>query len=361
MSGQLNDLKSGKFEDAAAGLRPFLKVPENWNEAKECTIEGMEEEVCRLTDCPGCAEIHAKLLKELKHIQESEITERLAGALVQLLEAQRSQNTTDIIVLEEQVKKIRQEIEVIDGWFYGRQNTKTVAWPAESVKHQWGTYGQPLCAICKKHCLDHSTISADLHYILHEPSSEKDCFNGKRDKDRNHKGKDSGGMRLDDFMLLKEVVETKLTRQMVAALWFYTSHSFTAINQALRDSDRQTQHPLSAITTNIQEGIKKLRGLDAKGESAIAEINLWRGFTDMQVSQEFQSKGGLEYAPMSTTTKPEIATGYEIRKGVNRRALLMKLKTSNNLQRGAELTFLSLFPGEAETVRIHHPIFHCSV
>ena len=65
-------------------------------------------------------------------------------------------------------------------------------------------------------------------------------------------------MRLDDFMRLKEAVNTKLTRAMVAALRFYTSHSFTAINQPLRDRDRKTQHLLSAITINIQEGIKKM-------------------------------------------------------------------------------------------------------
>ena len=65
-------------------------------------------------------------------------------------------------------------------------------------------------------------------------------------------------MRLDDFMRLKEAADTKLTRAMVAALHFYTSHSFTAINQPLRDRDRKTQHLLSAITINIQEGIKKM-------------------------------------------------------------------------------------------------------
>ena len=54
-------------------------------------------------------------------------------------------------------------------------------------------------------------------------------------------------MRLDDFMRLKEAVNTKLTRAMVAALRFYTSHSFTAINQPLRDRDRKTQHPLAIM------------------------------------------------------------------------------------------------------------------
>jgi len=157
-------------------------------------------------------------------------------------------------------------------------------------------------------------------------------------------------MRLDDFMKLKQAVETKLTRAHLLALRFYTSNSFTAINLALRDSDREIQHPLAAITMNVQGGIKRLRGLDAEGESASAEISLWRGFTDMQVSEGFKVKGGSEFAPMSTTTDPEVAVGYAIRKGETNGSLLMKLKTSNNMQRGAELTWLSVFPGETETL-----------
>jgi hypothetical protein len=238
----------------------------------------------------------------------------------------------------------------MDGWFYGRKNAKKVPWPSDSVKHQWGTYGQPLCGGCKKYGLDHSTIDSDFHYIQSEASSEKTCFNGVRDRGRNNLGADGGGMRLDDFMKLKQAVETKLTRDHLLALRFYTSHSFTAINLALRDSDRETQHPLAAITMNVQDGIKQLRGLDAKGNSATAEINLWRGFTDMQVSQGFKAKGGSEFAPMSTTTDPEVAVGYAVRKGMTNGSLLMKLKTSNNMQRGAELTWLSVFPGEAETL-----------
>ena len=87
MCGKLNELKSGKFEDAANGLLPFLKVPENWKQDEACSIQGMEEEVRRLTDCPDCAQIHAQLLKELKREAESEITQRLAGVLAQLMDA----------------------------------------------------------------------------------------------------------------------------------------------------------------------------------------------------------------------------------------------------------------------------------
>ena len=351
MGGKLNDLKSGEFEDAAKGLKPFLKVCSDWNEDKECSIQGMEKEVRRLTDCPECAQVQGQILKEIKRETEGKITLRLALALVQLQQARKDPNINgSLCSCKKVVREIRNEIETMDGWFYGRKNAKKVPWPSDSVKHQWGTYGQPLCGGCKKYGLDHSTIDSDFQYIQSEASSEKTCFNGVRDRGRNNLGADGGGMRLDDFMKLKQAVETKLTRDHLLALRFYTSHSFTAINLALRDSDRETQHPLAAITMNVQDGIKQLRGLDAKGKSATAEINLWRGFTDMQVSQEFEANGGSEFAPMSTTTDPEVAVGYAVRKGMTNGSLLMKLKTFNNLQRGAELTWLSVFPGEAETL-----------
>jgi hypothetical protein len=44
------------------------------------------------------------------------------------------------------------------------------------------------------------------------------------------------------------------------------------------------------------------------------------------------------------------AVGYAICKGVKNGALLMRLKTKNSLERGAELTCLSVFPGKAETL-----------
>jgi len=73
-----------------------------------------------------------------------------------------------------------------------------------------------MCNTCKKYCLDHTTISADLNYVLHEESSEKACFNGVRDKDRKRPGGQGEGMRLDDFMKLRQATETNLTRDEVS-------------------------------------------------------------------------------------------------------------------------------------------------
>ena len=72
------------------------------------------------------------------------------------------------------------------------------------------------------------------------------------------------------------------------------------------------------------------------------------GFTDTQVPREFKEAGGTEKAPMSTTTHFNVACGYAVRKGKTNQALIMKITTSNNLQRGADLAFLSSFPEEKD-------------
>ena len=107
-------------------------------------------------------------------------------------------------------------------------------------------------------------------------------------------------------------------------------------------------HPLPALVMCISDGLKALRALDPESDQATSIIEFYRGFTDMQVTEEFRNKGGTEYAPMSTTTDVEVACGYAVRKGKTDGALLMKIVTENNLQRGADLTFLSMYPGEQE-------------
>ena len=220
-----------------------------------------------------------------------------------------------------------------------------------------------------------------MDYILHQGASEKEFFNGIRDRDR------TPGMTLADFMKLGEVQMAGLSVAQLVAMRLYTSHSFPAINLPLR---KQTKpHPLPATVMCISEGLKALRALDAESgtaggeeethprptnfanifhfvwpapkataervekprkESATVVMEFYRGFTDTQVTGEFRSNGGTEFAPMSTTTEVEVACGYAIRKRETGGALLMKIVTENNLQRGADVRFLSMFPGEAETL-----------
>jgi serine/threonine protein kinase len=64
--GSVKDLRTGKFSDAAYGLRPYLKVAGDWNEEAACTLQGMQDEVDVLKDCPDCAQVQADVLQQLK-------------------------------------------------------------------------------------------------------------------------------------------------------------------------------------------------------------------------------------------------------------------------------------------------------
>jgi hypothetical protein len=71
--------------------------------------------------------------------------------------------------------------------------------------------------------------------------------------------------------------------------------------------------------------------------------------SDMKLPDDFSSEGGTELAPMSTTTDVGVAISYALKKQT-RTALLFRFVTRNNLERGADVQWLSMFPGEAETL-----------
>jgi len=483
--GNLEELRTGQFEDAAKGLARLLQVSKSWDEQKECSVEGMQNEIRRLCDCPHCADAQVAALEvipgvttdsmmelarelhvlaDMRQSLEAILTEKTPTSSMRMPHTDKGDDvlarreigaisdsedeTTDefgrqssddvsgatvfvnalnfgqdeVISLNEdetgeagiedgtasqqqqgcvpsqvgggagrpedvkeveqrnmdfqnmkknledqiqlqidKVSALRNEMDEMGIWFYGSskcqavemegegsmrmQHPVEVHWPEESIAHKYIQdlkYGQPLCERCKKLGLDWSTIAADLDYVLNQVSSEKKCFNGIRDKDR-------GLMTLESFMQEKEAKEADLELHELAALRFYTSHSFHAINKGLRDREAGA-HPLPAIVTNITRGIKKLRAVGADGDQAVQKIDLWRGFTDVKIPEQFKKRGGSEYAPMSTTRKADVATGYAVRGGKTKEAVLMKLVTTNQLQRGADLSWLSMFPGEAETL-----------
>ncbi len=349
MVGDLKDLRSGDFADTANGLKDFLKVREDWVPEQDPQCLVFVEEVRRLTDCPQCAKVQADVLKGMASegnahlLKTSEITARLAEALTKLQSARRiGKDKEEETRLVNHVNQTRKEIDEMAGWYYGRKNAPAVAWPESKVKHAWGTYGQPMCDGCKKYGLDHSTVSADLNYCLYEVSSEKECFNGVRDKGR-------AGKNIDYFVELPEAKETGMIKPEAVSLRFYSSHSFGAVTNPLRDEKRETEHPLAAITYAIDQAIRKQLKLGAKNKDAASKtVVLYRGFSDLKISDEFLKHGGTELAPMSTTTDVRVAVDYAIRKTTTGGALLMRIVTKNNLQRGMDLQWISMFPGESE-------------
>jgi hypothetical protein len=334
--GSVKDLRTGKFSDAAFGLRPYLKVAVDWDEAAACTLLGMQHEVDLLKDCPDCAQVQAGVLQQLGRTEAAK-TQKLASALAEL-KLQRRKKTP--VAAADIVNGLRAEISAAEGWHYGMPNY--ISWPEDKVKFGSRTFCQPMCKGCQDYCLDYSSIHANMHYIIHEAAVEKKEWNGIRDRGR-------AGRMLKDFVALKQSVEAKLTEAEVAALRFYTSHSFNALNIPMRDMARQGPHPLPGIMMNIQVGLKKLRALGSDDPSSKQTVVLWRGMSYMQLQPQFNAEGGTELAPMSTTTDVSVAISYAVKKET-RSALLFRFVTRNNLERGADVQWLSMFPGESETL-----------
>ena len=73
-------------------------------------------------------------------------------------------------------------------------------------------------------------------------------------------------------------------------------------------------------------------------------MDLYRGMRDVDIPDEFLDKGGTELAPMSTTSSVSVALRYS----ASEHAVIYRLRTQSSIERGADLTFLSCFPGERE-------------
>ena len=73
---------------------------------------------------------------------------------------------------------------------------------------------------------------------------------------------------------------------------------------------------------------------------------MFRGMKNLQVASEFLERGGTELATMSTTSDLKVAVMYSL----SPKSLLLKIKTTSFMQRGAEISYLSAFPHEAEFV-----------
>lgn len=143
-----------------------------------------------------------------------------------------------------------------------------------------------------------------LHYILNEGSSEKTYSNGIRDRGRPE------GTFLSYFLDHENAVVAQLEPAEVVALRFYTTAAFKFMNAPLRDRDRREKGlpcPLPVTTAFAEEGIKKLRKLNATRKvREEGPLTLWRGMRSLKASDDFLEQGGTELAFMSTTTNLEV-------------------------------------------------------
>ena len=137
----------------------------------------------------------------------------------------------------------------------------------------------------------------------------------------------------------------KLEPAHVAALRIYTMAAFKIVNGPLRHPWGDRSHPFPVTVSFLADAIKKLRAVAANSANAQLKLDLWRGMTDLAVSDEFMSKGGTELAPMSSTATLRVAIQYS---SVSESPLLFKLRTGSFMDRGASVNFLSAFPAEDE-------------
>jgi hypothetical protein len=152
------------------------------------------------------------------------------------------------------------------------------------------------------------------------------------------------GKTLSDFVNDPAAQTANLEVAHVFALRIYTTACFRTINTPLRDT-RPTRppHGLPITVSFIKEAIGKLRAVEASaGDQGV--LDLWRGMKNLRALDDFMAYGGTELAPMSCTTDLSVAVQYSL----SATSLMLKVHTKTFMQRGADLGFLSAFPGESE-------------
>ena len=175
-----------------------------------------------------------------------------------------------------------------------------------------------------------------LYYIRFEPASQKEYLNGVRDKGHE-------GMRLADFQTHKMATDAVLSEAELVAMRLYTTSAYKFMNNPLRDEERYTKKVacyLPVTTFFATSGIKKMRAVQV----ATGETILWRGMRDLGVAANFLDEGGTELAFMSTTKNLSVAVQYCLSKN----SLLFKIVSTNFMTMGADVSWLSAFPGEEE-------------
>ena len=202
-----------------------------------------------------------------------------------------------------------------------------------------------------------------LQYVLHERAGSsptlfpnaphpRDCdgVTGRVRDDRVDPATGEG-MRLCDFAALPDARLAGLSEAEVLALRLYSTAAYKTINVPLRDRARTAEHPLPVTVYLLHGALRKLRAVRAApskdapaAAAAMGGMVTYRGMRNMEVPATFLAEGGTEYAPMSTTTDLNVAVRYAL----SRRSVLFCIKAPSFMQTGADLSFVSAFPAEAE-------------
>ena len=156
------------------------------------------------------------------------------------------------------------------------------------------------------------------------------------------------GMRLADFHAHEVSRLCQLTLEEVFVLRFYSTAGFRSINNPLRDQGRHRRgeaHGLAVLVFILSSAIKKLRAWAGTGDNKLKSQNLFRGMSNRKVFETFMQDGGTELAPMSTTSELWVALKYS--QG-GETATILWLRSSNFMDRGVDLSWISAYPHEQE-------------
>lgn len=152
---------------------------------------------------------------------------------------------------------------------------------------------------------------------------------------------------MEELMACDAVQDAGLELHHVLALRLYTTSTYRSINNPMRQSPPVLPHPFAATLYYISDALSKLREVQGKDPAKRNEsLVFWRGMKDLQMTEAFVRTGGSEMACMSTTSSRQVAEDFALSKS----PLLFKFVSKSFMSHGADIGFLSVYPGEKEVL-----------
>lgn len=206
----------------------------------------------------------------------------------------------------------------------------------DEIKHEVETHGSATDKECLDYILRGTAGSSDRAYE-HSGGRSMDRFDDDADTDGR------AGRGLDYFVSHPNSRHAALETEHVVAMRLYTSAAYRSITTPFR---REGAHPWPITCSWLQDGIKRLRAVGTLAKDHAQPMDLWSGRQNIKVDDAFFEVGGCHHAPLSSSSDLRVAVA-NYTSGAEQR-LLLKLKTRDAMERGADVKYLSVFPGESE-------------
>ena len=212
----------------------------------------------------------------------------------------------------------------------------------KAIRDEFERNGSDDDKLCMKYVLDQAAGSCEEKW---QQGLMLDCdANGKLRADRTVDGQPGGqGKTLQHFCAEAKGLSPPLSPPEVAAIRLYTTKAYKKINDPLREGDDAApDHPLPVTLLCLNKALKKLRDKNS------GDGQLWRGFKDKKVPDDFLRSGGMELGAMSTTTSLKTAIEYSDSDNRAFNPAIMRITCKTYQQRGVNISCFSAFPAEEE-------------